>query len=143
MGIELFDLGPPGIAEQAMLHLQYDLGDNFQVAVDEHIERVGHDPLGGILNRHDSVIRAVLADFGKDVGDGLLVGVPQAGAEPADGRLVGEGGFRPEIRDGHRFFERQGARHDLAVKWRNDSLVIGPGFRRAMRLSTARSRWGA
>ncbi len=98
-----------------MLHRQNDLRDDLQVAVHEHVERVRHDAFGRVLDRHHAVVRAVLADLGEDIGDGLLRGVAQAGAEAADGRLVGEGRLRPQVGNGQGLLQRQGAGHDLAV----------------------------
>ena len=83
-----------------MLHRQNDLGNDLQVALDKHIERVRDDAFGGVLDGDHAVIRAVLADFGKDIRNGLLRRVEQAGAETADGRLVGEGRLGSKIGHG-------------------------------------------
>ena len=73
MSVKFFDLvAATAFAQQAMLNGQNDLGDDFQIAVNEHIESVGDDAFGRILDGHDTVIRAVFADFAEDVGDGLL-----------------------------------------------------------------------
>src|SRR6266404_3771456 len=98
-----------------MLNRQNDLRNNLQITVHEHVERVGDDALGGILDRHHAVIGAVFRDLGENVRDGFLRGITQAGTEPPDGRLVREGRLRPEIGDGHGFLERERAGHDLAV----------------------------
>ena len=81
MGIELLDLRARAVGQQAMLHRQNDLRDDLQVAIHEHVERVRDDAFGGVLDRHHAVVRAVLADLGEDIGDGLLRRVAQAGAE--------------------------------------------------------------
>ena len=59
-------------AHEAMLHRQNDLRHDFQIAIHEHVQRVGHYAFSGILDRDHAIIRAALADFGKDVGNGLL-----------------------------------------------------------------------
>src|SRR6266567_5523501 len=122
MGKEFFDLWPAAVAQQAVLHSQYDLRDDFQVAIHQHVEGMRHDAFGGVFNRHDAIVGAVLADFGKDVGDGSLGSVAQAGAEPADGRLVGESRLGTEIRNRHGFLQRKGAGHDFAIN-RSQRLV--------------------
>jgi hypothetical protein len=76
---------------------------------------VRDDALGRVLHRDHAVVRAVLADLGEDIGDGLLRRVEQAGAETADGRLVGESRLGPKIGNGQGLLKRQGAGHDLAV----------------------------
>ena len=98
-----------------MLHRQNDLRDDLQVAIHEHVERVRDDALGGVLDGDHAIVRAVFADFGEDIGDGLLRRVEQAGAEAADGGLVGEGRLGPKIGNGEGLLERQGAGHDFAV----------------------------
>ena len=115
VGIELLDLRARAVGQQTMLHRQDDLRDDLQVAVHEHVERVRDHAFGGVLDRHHAVVRAVLADLGEDIGDGLLRRVAQAGAEALDGRLVRERRLGPEIGHRQRLLQRQGAGHDFAV----------------------------
>jgi hypothetical protein len=115
MGIKLLDLRARAIGQQTMLHRQDNLRDDLQVAINEHVKRVRHNALGGVFDRDHAIVRAVLADLGEDVSDGLLRGVTQAGAEAADCRLVGERRLRPKIGNRQGLLERQGAGHDLPV----------------------------
>ena len=98
----------------------------FKLAVHEHIERVRDDAFGGILDRHDAVICAIFAHFGKNVGNGFLRGITQTGTKPANGGLMGESGFRPEIGNGHRFFQRERAGHDLTINRPQRFVRDGP-----------------
>jgi hypothetical protein len=70
---------------------------------------------GGIFHRYDAVIRAALLHLGENVRDGLLRGVFQAGAEPANGGLVREGSFRAEIGDAQGLFQCERAGHDFTI----------------------------
>src|SRR5882762_10813644 len=115
MSEKFLDLRTRRIAEETVLNGQNDLRNNLQIAVHEHVERMGDNALGGILDGNNSVVCAVLADFAEDVGDRLLSGVKQAGAEAPNGGLVREGGFGSQIRDRKRFLERKRAGHDLAI----------------------------
>ena len=125
MDVQFFDLVARRIAHEALLHAQDDLGDNLQFAIHEHIEGVGDDAFGGVFHGHNAVIRAAFADFGKNIGNGLLRSIFQAGAEAADGCLMGESGFRTEIGDVHGLLQREGAGHDLAI----DGLKLFAGDR--------------
>ena len=112
---QFFDLGPAGIAEQAVLDAQDDLRHDLQIAVNEHVERVRDDTLGGVLDGHHAVIRAVLANLGEYVGDGPVREIAQARAESPNGRLVGERSLGSQIGDPHRLLQRESAGHDLAI----------------------------
>src|SRR5260221_7486221 len=90
MSEKALDLVARTAAHQALLHRKNDLRDDFQIAVDEHIQRVGHDTLGRILNRNNTVLRPALAHFGKDVSDSLEGEVPQTRTEPPNGGLMCE-----------------------------------------------------
>ena len=113
----------PAIAGQAILNRQNNLRNDFQIAVHEHVERVRDDAFGGVLDRHDAVVRAVFADLGEHVGNGLLRHVAQTGTETADGGLMRERRLRAEIRNGHGLLQRQRAGHDFAVN--RAELVVG------------------
>lgn len=115
VGVEFFDSGSADAGNKAVADGHDDLGDDFEVAVHEHVECIGDDAFGGVFDRDDSVVGAAFADFGKDVGDGFLGEVLEAVPKSADGGLVGEGGFWAKKGDGHRFFEGEGAGHDFAV----------------------------
>ena len=115
LGVEALHILQIGLARQTKLDGQNNLRDNLQIAVHKHVQGVRHHPFGRIFHRHHAVIGALFADFGEDVRDGFLGGIKQAGAEFLDGGLMSESGLRPEISDGHRFLEREGAGHDLAV----------------------------
>ena len=115
MGVEFFDSGAAAAGDEAVTDGHDDLGDDFEVAVHEHVQRIGDDAFGGVFDGNDSVIGAAFADFGENVGDGFLGEVLEAVSESADSGLVGEGGFRAEEGDGHWFFEGEGAGHDFAV----------------------------
>src|SRR5688572_18640196 len=52
----------------------------------------------------------------------------EARTEPAHGGLVGEGRFRPEEGDGHRFFKRESAGHDLAINGAQRLIRDRPGI---------------
>ena len=115
VGIEFFDSGAGDAGDEAVADGHDDLSDDFEVAIHEHVQRVGDNAFGGVFDGDDSVVGAAFADFGEDVGDGFLGEVLEAVSEPADGGLVGEGGFRSEEGDGHWFFKREGAGHNFAV----------------------------
>ena len=115
MGVKFFDSGAADAGNEAVADGHDDLGDDFEVAVHEHVQRVGDNAFGGVFNGNDAVVGAAFADFGEDVGDGFLGEVLEAVSESVDGGLVGEGGFWAEEGDGHRFFKREGAGHDFAV----------------------------
>ncbi len=115
MGVKFFDSGAADAGNEAVTDGHDDLGDDFEVAVHEHVQRVGDDAFGGVFDGDDSVIGAVFADFGEDVGDGFLGEVLEAVSESADGGLVSECGFWTKKGDGHRFFEGESAGHDFTV----------------------------
>ena len=115
VGIEFFDSGVGDAGDEAVADGHDDLSDDFEVAVHEHIQRVGDNAFGGVFDGDDSVVGAAFADFGEDVGDGFLSEVLEAVSESADGGLVGKGGFRAEEGDGHWFFEGECAGHNFAV----------------------------
>ena len=98
-----------------MANRKHNLRDDLQVAVDKHVEGVGHDAFGGIFDRHDAVIRAAFGDFGEDVSNGLLGEVVETGAKSVDGRLVRKRRLGTEIGDGHHLLQAEGAGHDFAV----------------------------
>jgi hypothetical protein len=72
MRVKFFDFRARRIAQQTLLHLQNNLRNDFQIAVHEHVERVGDDAFGGIFHGHDAVISAFFADLGEHVRDGFL-----------------------------------------------------------------------
>lgn len=115
MGVKFFDSGAADAGDEAVADGHDNLGDDFEVAVHEHVQRVGDDAFGGIFDGNDAVVGAAFAHFGEDVGDGFLGEVLEAVSESADGGLVGKGGFWSEEGDGHRFFKREGAGHNFAV----------------------------
>lgn len=115
MRIEFFDSRAADAGDKAVADGHDDLGDDFEVAVHKHVQRVGDDAFGGVFDGNDAVVGAAFANFGKDVGNSLLGEVLEAVSESADGGLVGEGGFRAKEGDGHRFFKREGAGHNFAV----------------------------
>ena len=123
MHVKFFDLRLWRIAHQALLNFQQHLRNNFQIAVHEHVERVGDDTLGGIFHGHDAVVRRLFGNFGENIRDRFLRAIIQARAEFLDRRLMRESRFRAEIRDGHGFFERECAGHDFAVN--GAKLVVG------------------
>ena len=123
MRVKFLDLRARRIAHQTLLHGQNDLRNDLQIAVHEHVERVGDHAFGGIFHRHDAIVRTVFADLGENIRDGFLRRVFQAGAEAFDRRLMRESGFRPEIRDAHRLFKRERAGHDFAVN--GAELLVG------------------
>ncbi len=143
MDIKPLDALQFAIAGQAILNRQNDLRNDFQIAVHEHVERVRDDAFGGVLHRHDAVIRAVPADLGEHVGNGLLRHVTQAGTEFLNRGLMRERRLRAEIRDGHGLLQRQRAGHDFAVN--RAELVVGyrPLVRLADALQTRRVRGAA
>ncbi len=96
MNVELLDLRLGRIAHQTLLDAKDDLRDDFQFAVHEHVERVGDNAFRGILHRHHAVIGGFFGDLGKNIRDGFLRGIIQAGTEFLDGRLVCERRFRPK-----------------------------------------------
>ena len=126
MRVKFPDLAALEPADEAMLDRQNDLRHDLQFAVHEHVQRVRDDALRGIFHRYHAVVRAVLGHFGKNVGDGFLCRVTQARAEFPDGRLVRESRFRPEVGDGHGFFQRQRAGHDFAINRPQRFLGDGP-----------------
>jgi hypothetical protein len=89
MDEKLLDPRASAAAQEAMLNRQDDLRDDFQIAIHKHIQRVRHDSFRGVLNWHHSIIRAVLADLGKDVGDGFLRGITQARTKTTNRGLMG------------------------------------------------------
>src|SRR5215467_1184172 len=101
--------------EETMLHPQNNLRDNLQITVDKHVEGMSHDAFGRVLDRDHTVIGAILANFSKNLGDGLLRGIMEARPETSDGCLMGKGCFRTEVSDGHGLLQREGAGHDFAV----------------------------
>ena len=115
MGIEFFDPRAADAGDEAVADGHDDLSDDFEVAVHEHVQRVGDNAFGGVFNGNDAVVGAAFSHFGKDVGDSFLSEVLEAVSESADGGLVGKGGFWSEKGDGHRFFKREGAGHDFAI----------------------------
>ena len=76
---------------------------------------MGHHALGGIFNRHDPVVGLLTGHLVEHIGDGPLGRVGQRGAKASQGRLMGEGRFRPEIGDGQTPLQGQSTRHDLTV----------------------------
>ena len=115
MRVKFFDSGAADAGDEVVANGHDDLGDDFEVAVHEHVQGVGDDAFGGVFDGNDAVVGAASVHFGEDVGDGFLGEVLEAVSEPADGGLVGEGGFRSKEGDGHRFFEREGAGHNFAI----------------------------
>ena len=115
MRVKFFDSGMADAGNEAVADGHDNLGDDFEVAVHEHVQRVGDDAFGGVFDGNDAVVGAAFAHFGKDVGDSFLSEVLEAVSESADGGLVGEGGFWSEKGNGHRFFKREGAGHNFAV----------------------------
>ena len=115
VGVEPPDFRAAIAADEAMLDRHDDLRDDLERAVDEQVERVGDDALGGVLDRHHAIVGPVFLHLVEDVLDGFLRRVAQARAKPANGGLMGVGGLRAEVGHGKGFFQREGARHDLAV----------------------------
>lgn len=103
--VEFFDSGAADAGDEAVANGHDDLGDDFEIAVHEHVKGVGDDAFGGVFDGDNSVVGAAFAHFGENVGDGFLGEVLEAVSKSADGGLVGEGGFRAKKGDGHRFFE--------------------------------------
>ncbi len=58
-------------AHQVLRNFKHDLCIDLQVRVDEHVERVVHHALGGVLDGNDAVIGAAAVHFAEDVTDGL------------------------------------------------------------------------
>ena len=57
MRVEFLDVLQLAFAHETMLDGHHDLGDDFQFAVHEHIERVGNDTFGGVLHGDDAEVR--------------------------------------------------------------------------------------
>ena len=98
-----------------MLDGHNDLGDDFQFAVHEHIERVGNDTFGGVLHGDDTVGGSIFFHLTEDLSDGFLRDIGEAGAEAAHGSLMGVGGFRAEEGDLEALLQRDGGTHHLTV----------------------------
>src|SRR5213082_3487765 len=90
MSEQLLDLRSRRVAQKTLLHRQDDLRHDLQIAIHEHVERVRNYPFGGILDRDNSVICAILAHLTEHVSNGFLGGISEAGTETADGGLMGE-----------------------------------------------------
>ena len=115
MDVEFANILTAPLGRQAVGNLENNLRDDLQVTVHEHVQRVGHYALGGILNGHDAIVGLLSRHLVEHIGDGPLRSIGKRRTEAAQGGLMGEGRFRPEIRDGQAPLQRKGARHDLAV----------------------------
>ena len=115
MGIKFFDIRDRAFANEAVLDGHNDLRDDFQRAVHKHIERVGDDAFGCVLDGHDAVFGAVFFHLGEHFGDGFLRSIAEAGAEAAHGGLVRVRGLGAEEGDLESFLQRNGAAHHFAI----------------------------
>jgi len=102
------------VGEQVLDDADEYLRTDFQRGFVEHVQRVGHDAVGGVLDRHDAVVGPVPLHLAEDLGDGTAVVVERGRAEPLQGRHLREGPRRPPVSDGHGFLEGDGGRDDLA-----------------------------
>ena len=79
----------------------------------EHIQRMTDDSLGGVLDRHHSVVATAGFDAAKhrcDIFDGNRIdGVP----EMLEGGAFGEGAFRSQVCDCERLLQCPAGRHDF------------------------------
>ena len=94
---------------------QINLAHDFQVALDEAVQRLAHAAFGGVLDRNHRVIRFAFFHRRKNIRDRRHRVVIHAGAEFLHRRGVRVARFRPEVRDHQRLLERDGRRHDLTV----------------------------
>ena len=103
-------LGP---RDQAQGNLQHDLGADFQLAVDEAVERVVDHPVGRVLDGNHAQIRAAALDLLEHAGDGLDGDGARRQAElPLDGH-VRERSLRAEIGDLDGLLQRQASAEHL------------------------------
>src|SRR3990167_1556801 len=86
-------------AQEVMPDSQDDLRGNPQRGVDEEVEGVADDPLGGIFNGNHARIAPPFFDLGKDVLDSGLRDEIGGESETLDGRPVGEGRLAADKRN--------------------------------------------
>src|SRR5262245_33363477 len=103
---EFFDRFTRTVTNEALLNRHHNLRYHLQIAIREHIQRVRDDSFRRVLNWHHAVVCAVAAYLRENVGHSFLSRVFEAGAEFSNSSLMGEGRFRTEISDDHRFLER-------------------------------------
>ena len=115
MAVDLAQFLAFAAGHQVVFDLEKDLCANPEIALHEHVERMVHGALSGVLDRDNAIIRLPPGYAVKHVGNVDLGCVADACPELAPGGLVGVSGFRPEERNGEVFLKCERGRHDLAV----------------------------
>lgn len=109
------DVFPWAAGHEAVFDSEEDLGADVDWAFCEEVEGVDGGAFGAVFYGDDSVIGGAAGDGVEDLFEGFCGGVGDAGAEAADGGLVGPCAFRAEIGDAEIVFEGEGGGHDFAV----------------------------
>src|SRR4051794_25845448 len=98
-----------------MVDWKMDLSADAQVRVEKRIERVADDPLRGVLNGDDAVVRLPFFHFAKDGGDTLKREQLDAMAEPGQGCGVCMTAGRAPVGNGERPLQGPAAGDDFTV----------------------------
>ncbi len=85
-----------------MVNVKKYLRSYFQVALHKHVKRVRHYALGGILYRHNSVVRPPLFNLAENVVYCFAMKILAFFPEFLEGGLVRERSLKSEIRYSHR-----------------------------------------
>ena len=126
VGIDLFDVFlAGGFRQQVVRHLLQDFSIDLKVRIDEHIQRVVDDALGGVLDRNHAEMRAPTLDLVEDFFDTAHRDVLCRLSEFLNTGEVGEGRPGPEIGNLLRALQRQRGRHDLTIDRSNG--FVGKG----------------
>ena len=101
--------------EQVVVNDEHDLGVNRQRRLEEHVQRVVHHALGGILHGNDAECGLVALDRAEHLADAGFRQGARGGAEDAPAGLVGEGRLGAEVGDGERLLDLVRRGEDLPV----------------------------
>jgi len=126
LAVDAADLRLLAVGQQVVVHADADLGTDPDLRhADEHVERVGHPPVGRVLQRHDAEIDVLAVHFLEDGGDVADRHEVHRLAEARQRGEVAEAVLRPEERHLEHPLQRPRAGDQFAVDGANRRLPEG------------------
>ena len=112
------------VGQQVMVNLQANLRTNRQLGqAQEHVQRIGHAPVRGILQRHHTEVRVAAIHFLEDGRDAANPHELYLLAETLDSCKMAEAVFGTEVRHLEHFLECPRSTHDFAENSPNGSRI--------------------
>ena len=101
------------LGQKIVVNAHFHLAADLEIRVQEHIERMADNTLGGIFYRHNAEISLSSLHLIKHGFNGRMPqGLYRVPEMPVH-RLLGKGAFRSEVGNLHGFLPGQAGRHDL------------------------------